>query len=121
MTTYVAPKQWSRGDVPTAALMNLYSTGLNATHEYTADIAINPVHPLYVSSGVFFLTHTHRYLFFLSQGLIEDPLGVEDDITLTEQKTGAVTRYDLDDAGWLNYGRVYRVSGCSMCMEDSEP
>jgi len=121
MTTYVAPNQWSRGDVPTAALMNQYSTGLTATHEVTGDIAVNPVIQHGVSEGVFYIAHTHRYLFFRSQGQIEDPNGVEDSVSLSEQKSGAVTRYDMDDIGWLNYGMIYRVTGCSMCMEDSAP
>lgn len=121
MTTYVAPQQWSRGNVPTAALLNKYSTGLNAIHETTGDMAVNPCVQAYLSEAVFFLTHTHRYLFYLSKGEIEDPNGVEDPVSLTEQKTGAVTRFDLDDVGWLNYGKVYMITGCSMCLEDSTP
>jgi hypothetical protein len=121
VTTYVVPKQWSRGDVPTAAQMNQYSTALTAAHEVVGDTAVNPVIQQGVSEARFFLRHTHRYLFFRSQGQIEDPNGVEDPVSLSEQKSGAVTRFDLDDVGWLNYGMIYMVTGCSQCMEDSAP
>lgn len=106
--------QWVVGQLPTAALMNRYSTALNEAHALLGDSAINVVADK-ASEAVYYLVHTYRFLQFKSQGQIEDVAGVGASVGLTETTGQAV--YDLDSISWLSYGMMYRVTGVTSCME----
>jgi hypothetical protein len=48
-----------------------------------------------------------------------DIFGLNDDVSLSEgaDNTGTL---DLDSLGWLTYGMIYKVTGVSWAIEDSE-
>lgn len=106
---------WAQGDYPTAAEMNKYSTTLDAIHAIWKDSAINLATIAGISSSHFTFVHSTRYLWFRSTGLLKDPAGIEDDISLSDPDRP--TRYDLDSISWLVYGSTYYVTGVSWCAE----
>lgn len=109
---------WKQGDYPTAAEINKYGTTLDAAHDALGDVAINWPTLANVSSGQFIMPHRCRYLWFQSNGTIEDISGGGGEtVSISEDAGGAPTRYDLDSVSWLYYGLIYRVSGVSWCME----
>ena len=119
----MAIKVWAHGDYPTAAQMNEYKTVLDA-----AKAALNagsPALPMQVaaehaSSGEFWVWHCYRYLHYGSNGVLVDQDGVYPDVSLSEDDN-QLGVLDLDSLGWLQYGRVYKVTGVTWCQEDWEP
>jgi hypothetical protein len=74
--------------------------------------------PSDISSAIFTLIHKYRWLWFGSVGLIVDPSGIGDDVSISEVAgPGNATKYDLDSVPWLVYGAIYRVTGVSFCGE----
>jgi hypothetical protein len=127
-------KQWSHGDIPTAADLNAYSTSLAALYAASDAYNSNPALFLLINesegSGVggatyldheafFRLIHLRRYLHYKGAGVIQDPAGLADDVTLTEPSAGFGV-VDLDSILWLTYGAAYNVSveGCIELDED---
>jgi hypothetical protein len=106
---------WAAGDYPTAAELQKYSDSLNAIHATLGNSAVNMATIANVSSAHYTLVHTARYLWFRSTGLLVDPAGIEDSISLSDPDRP--TRYDLDQVSWLTYGATYYVTGVSWCAE----
>ena len=114
---YQVPKQWSHGDQPTAADMQKYSDALNALNASFGSAFYNFATPysLYDDTQEYYFVHARQYLIYTSTGTIEDPAGVEASVTLSS--SGVFNSYDLDQVGWLTYGMLYQVIGCSVCLE----
>lgn len=119
--SYTPPQQWSHGDYPTADKLNKYKDGLDAIHEAVGDYPINPAvaRRLDTVQGYYFL-HRWRWLVYRGAGTIEDPIGAEDAVNLSEAEDMGWTSYDLDNVDWLIPGRLYQVQGVIACMEDYE-
>jgi len=124
--SYSTPPQWSHGNTPTAAAMNKYSDALNALYAIAGNAALNFAtyqdrknQPNAVNDSGFYFIHKQRWLWFRSTGQIEDPAGLNDDVSLSDN--GTMTSYDLDTVDWLAYGALYRVTGCNFCCEDDDP
>jgi len=119
----MAIKVWAHGDKPTWAQMSEYKTVLDA-----AKAALNagsPALPMQVAaahatSGEFWVWHTYRYLWYGSNGALVDQNGVYPDVSLSEDEN-ELGCLDLESLGWLQYGRVYKVTGVTWCQEDWEP
>lgn len=110
---------WQHGDYPTAVKMAKFSTALNEAHTALGDYAWTAA-VLKSSSATFHILHTFRYLKFSSTGALVDIQGVYPDISLNEDD-GGVGTLDLQSVGWLGAGMLYKVTGVSACMEDSNP
>lgn len=108
---------WVQGDYPTAAEINKYGTTLDTAHTALGDVAINWPTLANVSSGVFMFAHIKRYLWFQSNGSIVDMSGGGETVSISEDSSGAPTKYDLNSVSWLYYGLIYKVTGVSWCME----
>jgi hypothetical protein len=106
---------FAQGEYPVATEMNKFSTSLDAIHGILGDSAVNLATIAGISSAVFTMVHTARYLWFRSTGLLVDPAGIEDAISLSDPDRP--TRYDLDQVSWLVYGATYYVTGCAWCAE----
>lgn len=97
--------------------MQKYSDGL--TYLNTAiGVAYNWAVPYsqMPDTQTYYLIHSQQYLVYKSTGRIVDITGTNDDISLDDGDT--YNSYDLDTIDWLAYGDLYRVVGCSVCMED---
>lgn len=115
-----AVRQWSHGDQPTAALMNLYATALTEAHDSLGEGAVQML-ALKLSEAQFCLVHAYRYLHFTSSGSLVDPAGLQQEVGLSEDGESGHGVLDLDSVGWLAYGALYWVTGVSACVEDYEP
>lgn len=131
---YTVPKVWSHGDVPTAALMNAYSTSLTEIYNKlagkrhcrgvkcrqwlsrTADTLFDGM----VDTNNSYQAETHllRWLFYGGEGAIVSLDGTE---STPLSNDGTVNIYDLDSVDWLNYGQAYHITGVDWAMEDWEP
>jgi hypothetical protein len=114
---YAIPPQWSHGNQPTAVLMTKYADALNDLYTGIGTVGYNPATPYsqYVDTQEYTFAHSQQYLIYVSSGAIHDPTGVETDVSLGN--SGDINSYDLDQVGWLTYGKAYYVIGCSACME----
>lgn len=117
---YVVPKEWQHGDYPTAAEMNKYKDGMDATHALTGDVKIHPavLKNLTVDKGYFFV-HRHRWLIYRGDGEIVDPAGVGETVTIAGDGNAWLT-YDLPQVTWLIPGKLYEVKDVVACFEDYE-
>lgn len=117
--SYTPPKQWSHGDQPDAAELNKYSDGLTYLNSMIGGSQLNPAvfYSQMEDGQLFYLVHKRRYLLYVSTGAIEDPAGVNASISLGN--TQAINVYDLEQVAWLTPGKLYRVKGCSCCIEDA--
>ncbi len=71
-------RQWTHGDVVTAAYLNAYSTELTALRASIKDAEIVPCMPDQYSSGnVYWFFHRHRWLHFKSTGHIKNAAGTQ--------------------------------------------
>ena len=115
----MAIKVWQHGDKPTVAQINEYKTALDAAN--TALSGGNVQLPAeHQSEAVFGVLHSYRYLHFGSSGELVDRAGIYPSVSLSEVD-GESGVLDLDSLGWMNYGRVYEVTGVTWCQEDWEP
>lgn len=116
---YQVPKQWSHGDRVGAADMQKYSDGQDAINAGLAVFPYNFATPYsqYSDTQDFYLIHKKKFLIYISSGVINDPTGVNEDITLSNDND-VFNSYDIDTVPWIFYGGLYRVIGCSVCMED---
>lgn len=119
---YSVPFQFSHGDYPTAARMNLYKDGLDAIYALTGSYPIN----MFVCKRTgtvqgFYFVHRLRWLIFRndSAGRIEDPAGVGATVTL-EVSGAEWTSYDLDQVDWMIPGKLYQVQALFSCFENAE-
>lgn len=109
---------FAHGEYPLAADLNEFSDALDEIHDVLGDVAINMAVPADISEAVFTLVHKSRYLFFGSVGIIHDPSGVGEDVSISEGEDGSATKFDLDSGvSWLVYGAIYQVTGVSFCAE----
>lgn len=117
---YQVPPQWSHGDEVCAADLQKYSDSIAYLYSLTPTAGRNyaTAFSLMPDTQQFWLVHTQRYLVYISTGVISDPTGANDDVTLSNNET--FNSYDLDTIPWLNYGALYKVVGCSVCMEDRD-
>jgi hypothetical protein len=106
---------FAEGEYPVASELNKFSTSLNAIHTIMGDSAVNLATIQAGSGSHFTIIHTMRYLWFRSTGLLVDPAGIEDSISLSDPDRP--TKYDLDTVTWLTYGATYYVTGCAWCAE----
>ena len=120
---YTPGKTWQHGDFPLAADFNAIKASLDAIYAQTGAAEVNGA-VCFRRSGVqsFYFVHKHPYLIYLIQapdttGRIEDPAGVEDDVTLPVES--GWTYYDLGAVDWLYPGKVYQVEGVTTCFEDA--
>ena len=121
MTAYAVPDKYSHGDQPTHTSLNKISTGQTHINELAPSIITTPAVP-YLSTGEYMrMVHRHRYLHYKSSGYIEDPAGIEDDVSLSNTSDDWVNVYDLDQVAWLSYGAVYYVRGVDFAQEHGEP
>lgn len=118
---YQVPKQWSHGDRVGATDMQKYSDGQVAINAALASFNYNFATPYsqYTDTQDFYVIHRKQFLIYVSSGVISDPTGVNDDVTLSNGD-GVFNSYDVDTIPWIFYGGVYRVIGCSVCMEDEQ-
>lgn len=111
----------------TTTTFNNIKTGIDAIYSILGTSAINnsalgnysfgPNETDNVGSILVFL-HTSRYLLYEGDGVIVDPSGVGDNVTISDpDKTGEVGEYDLESVNWLGYGMQYQVSGVEWAIE----
>lgn len=116
---YSAPPQWSHLEYPTAAKMNLYKDGLDASYALTgADkIQIAVCARMGTVQGYYFVNRW-RWLIYLGSARIDDPAGVSDEVSLPDN--GGWSAYDLMQVDWLYPGKLYQVQEATCCFEDYE-
>ena len=117
---YVVPKQWNHGDrINSVAELQAYSDGQVAINAALASFGLNFATPYsqYPDTQDFYLVHRKQFLVYVSTGVIKDLSGINSDISLSTGD-GVFNSYDLDTVHWIFYGGLYRVIGCSVCMED---
>ena len=113
-------KIWQHGDTLPAADLNALSTGLNTARTLSGDAVRNvATSGAYGTGATFWLVHVQRYLHFKSSGTLQSSSGLSETSLSTGDETYGVL--DLDGVDWLTYGGLYRVVGCEMACEDSEP
>lgn len=67
-----------------------------------------------------YFVHRYRWLWVSGDATIEDPAGIEEDVSVSAGDTEP-TRYDLRSVPWLHPGKIYRVTGCSYSLETRNP
>jgi hypothetical protein len=121
--SYSTPKQWAHGDTVAAAELQKYSDGLDAIKPMIGEVTINwaVAASLYEDTQEFWLVHKKRWLLYKSTGVVRHPLDpvTYPDVDLGDSKT--INAFDLDEGvDWLVPGALYKVVGCSVCMEDEQ-
>jgi hypothetical protein len=111
-------QEFAHGVKPTAAQFNAIKTALDLLNTQISASPINMPAEWQGNDSRFWVTHVFRYLHFGSTGILHDTAGVYPDTSLSEGD-GNHGVLDLDSLGWLAYGRVYEVTGCTWCQEDS--
>lgn len=104
------------GDYPLASTINSINDALDDAHDKMGDSA--RVYTVSIeSSSIYTFFHKHKYLWFQSNGTIEDISGGGGESVSISEENGQPTKYNLDSVSWLYYGLIYRVTGVSWCME----
>lgn len=116
---YQVPKQWSHGDRVNATDMQKYSDGQEAINTSLASFGYNFATPYsqYPDAQEYWLVHRKQFLIYVSTGEIRDPSGNNEPINLSNADE-TYNSYDLDSIPWMLYGMLYKVVGCTVCMED---
>ena len=119
---YQVPKQWSHGDEVCASELQKYSDSLEYLNSLTSTSGRNYATPFsqFDDTQEFWFIHSRPLLIYVSTGVLSDPSGLNEDVTLSNEDGQYYNGYDLDTVPWLNYGDLYKVVGCSVCMEDGE-
>ena len=115
MTT---PYIFAEGETATKAKLDTLKTTLQEVEAVVGETGIQFATP-FQSAATFNVLRTRRYLHFRSNGLLEDPAAVEDDITLSEGEHGRGT-VDLDTT-WVAYGTRFVCTGVNAVWHDDEP
>ena len=125
---YQVPPRLAHGNTLAVATMQKYSDGLNDIHTALGDQIYVQAAPLvamsWSSHKMWFadpitktawltMVHKMRYLCYQGTGKIESYAG--DTTSLSSQSTFNV--FDLESVPWLWYGRLYKITGCTMAME----
>lgn len=114
---YETPNRWAHGDVDvSAANINKYTNSIIAIHAQIGEVATSIGTESRISNASFTVFHTRRWLYFTSTGTIDDPAGVGDSVSISEDPD-TITAYDLDSVSWLTYGNLYTVSSVGWCQE----
>jgi hypothetical protein len=108
---------------PTAAQLNAISSSQAGLWALNGGINRELMAAVWEGSGSSWtFLHVHRWLLYDSTGQIEDPAGIEDDVSLADPPTpGELGVKDLNTVDWLAPGMLYRVTGCAGAWERSEP
>lgn len=117
---YSAPHRFSHGEYPTAANINKYKDGLDDLYARLGSYYINPF-ITFRKNGIqsFWIVHNQRWLLWRGTGWIEDPSGIESNITLTGDSAQWFA-YDLSQVEWLIMGKLYQIQNVDVCFEDFE-
>ena len=116
---YQKPKQWSHGDEVCASELQKYSDSLDYLNTLVSSSGRNYATPFsrFDDTQQFWLIHTKPFLIYASTGVLSDPSGINEDVSLSNNGE-PFNSYDLDTISWLSYGDLYKIVGCSVCMED---
>jgi hypothetical protein len=128
------PRQWTHGEVPTAAFMNAYSNGIVDVYDtWETRKAFNLLSPLKASgtylwfneaggsysvrlTGDFLFVRQYRWLHYFGDGALTDPAGINADITLDDDDDVDGAVLDLEST-WAIVGSAYTVTGVNACIE----
>lgn len=119
MTT--VPHRWQHGDQVTVTRLNGMITAMDEIFAMTRDYGYLPATPGALTGETFTLHRLRRYLHYASNGTLEDPAGVEDDVALSEDADISRGTLDLDTIDWLAPGAMFYVNGCSRVWLDDQP
>lgn len=117
----IAP--FAHGDTLVAAPLTQLADNLEAVYDRMGDIQLFfPVAAAVAGedNDMAYFIHRFRWLWVSGPATIEDPAGVEDDVSIGAGDTEP-TRYDLKSVSWLYPGKLYRVTGCSYSLETRSP
>jgi hypothetical protein len=125
--SFVNTGKVEEGDLVTVAILNQIKDNINAAHTalgadaYNWGAPINPEHAydgaLKLEGSLLSFFHRFRWLAYGSTGVIIDPSGVGDDVTLSDPEAGTIGFHDLESIEWLTYGMYYRVEGVTWAQE----
>jgi len=116
---YSVPPTWQHLEYPTAAKMNLYKDGLDATYALTGSAPVNVAISVIMGPVAhYYFVNRHRWLVYLLGGRLIDPAGVGADVSLSSN--GGWSNYDLLQVDWLYPGKLYQVQDVSCAFEDYE-
>jgi hypothetical protein len=105
---------------PTAAQLNAISQS-QAGLQAMGGVALEGMAAEWGGPGsIWLFQRVHRWLLYDSTGLLIDPAGVEDAVSLPDPESGIGVK-DLDTIDWLAPGMFYRVTGCAAVWERSAP
>lgn len=115
---YQVPNQWSHADRISATALNKYSDSIVAINAASVNGGLNFAIPYstMIDAQEYWVVHSKPFLIYASTGVLVDPTGVNDDITLSSETT--YNSYSVESVPWLFYGDIYKVVGCSVCFED---
>ena len=113
------PKVWGEGEVPDKTELDKCITALQEVETATGAVGVRYACPIR-SEAIFNLIRTRRYLHFRSNGLLSDPAGVADEITLSENSETGRGTLDLDTT-WIAYGVRFVCEGINAIWHDDEP
>lgn len=107
---------------PTAAQLNAISSNQSGLWAMNGGVGRELMAKPWDGAGsVWHFIYNHRWLLYDSTGQLEDPAGVEDDVSLPDPETeGELGVFDLTTVEWLAPGMLYRVTGCAVAWERSE-
>ena len=119
---YQISEQGSHGDGVCASELQMYSDSLSYLNSIMSTANRNYATPFsqFDDTQEFWFIHSRPLLIYISTGVLSDPSGLNEDVTLSNEDGQYYNSYDLDTVPWLNYGDLYKVVGCSVCMEDGE-
>ena len=109
---------------PTAAQMNALDAALDALDGGSVGgVAITyPAQHWNGSGSAWMFRRKFRWLAYDGSGTLSDPLGVGDDVSLSDAADpGVANILDLTSVGWLALGRFYQVTGCTWAVEVETP
>lgn len=118
---YERPTQWTHGDIPTAAYLNHYSNSLGYLVPFFVSRQFHTKASNSADGTWFALTKKYRWLHYIvasskSDGEIEDPGGVQDNVVLSKGD-GGWNVLDLDTITWLTPGKLYLVKDVKVALE----
>lgn len=115
------------GDLVTITILNQIKDNINAayaalgTDAYNWGAPVNPEHAydgeLKLEGSLLSFWHRFRWLAYGSAGVLVDPSGDGDSVSLSDPEAGSLGFYDLESISWLAYGMYYRVEGVTWAQE----
>lgn len=114
---YQTPPTWAYLEYPTAAKMNQYKAGMDAIYAQMGSSKLNPaVCKRMATVQGYYHVNLRRWLIYLGAGRIEDPAGVNEQVSLSDN--GGWSAYDLMQVDWIYPGKIYQVQAVTCCFED---